>query len=82
MEVSERVAFGEIELEIVTELNIWKSRRNLNEVKVNLNEITTCSDKPENLMPAIKKCLISGATIGEIFLQMKSIWGTHDQEYR
>jgi len=82
MEASERVAFGEIELEIVAELNIWKSRRDLNEVKVNLNEITACSDKPENLMHAIKKCLISGATIGEISLQMKSIWGTHDQEYR
>jgi methylmalonyl-CoA mutase N-terminal domain/subunit len=80
-EASKSVAFDKIEEEIIKDLKIWKSGRDLNEIQMNLSLIEISLTEPENFMSTIKQCLVSGATIGEICDHMKKLWGTHDQEY-
>jgi methylmalonyl-CoA mutase N-terminal domain/subunit len=52
----------------------YKSSRNLYEVEVPLKELASTASKGGQIMPAIKDCLIAGATIGEICNVLSKSW--------
>jgi len=52
----------------------YKSSRNHNEVEVSLKFLASTASGGGQLMPAMKVCLIAGATIGEICNQLSESW--------
>jgi methylmalonyl-CoA mutase N-terminal domain/subunit len=55
----------------------WRERRVQEDVEANLDVVVSTARTNENLMPAIKDALSSGATVGEVSDSLREVFGQY-----
>jgi methylmalonyl-CoA mutase N-terminal domain/subunit len=77
---SDQSVFPDSDFSLSTEMSIvdvfrsYKESRDMNKIEPSLNALRVIASSDGALLPAMKVCLLAGATVGEICAELSSAW--------